>query len=278
MRLLFCVTGLARCPYCDHTFPIKTVDQVIERIQSLPLGTVVEIRTPVVKIYGEDYPYLFAQLRSRGYRSLVIDGQRYDSGEAIQLDEQCKYTIEAVLDRLIVQEDMRASLEATLQNGMRIGEGFLSFELSHPLDALSPERLAQFYGDFACPDHHVAMRDLEPYYFSFNDPDSACKTCGGLGMVLQADPRLLVVNPRKSIRQGGLSNTFLSVKHPYKYTLLYSLARHYGFSLDMPFGDLPEKAKQVIFYGTAGEKIELLDPPDAPRRAAQVGQRIAYEG
>ncbi|MCP4544469.1 MAG: excinuclease ABC subunit UvrA [Chloroflexi bacterium] len=280
LRLLFCVVGTAECVYCRSALSIKTVDQVIERIQTLPEGTVVEIRAPVVKVYGEDYAYLFNELRQQGHRTLIIDGQRYDSGDKIDLDEHRGYAIEVVLDKVIVKADIRNQTQTTLEHGMRIGEGFLRFELSN--QEMAPERFAEscaaFYDGFACPEHHVAMRELEPYYFSFNDPDSACRTCGGLGMYLKADPRLIVAKPQKSIRQGALTNTFLSVKHPYKYMLLYSLAQRYDFSLDVPFEDLSERAKDVILNGTRGERFELVEPPDATKRAPQVGQHIVYEG
>jgi excinuclease ABC subunit A len=277
LRLLFCVMGTAQCPYCRREFPIKTVDQIIERVLALPQGTRVEIRAPVVKVYGEDYAYLFDELRQHGYRKLVIGGRRYDSGDKIELHEQRDYAIQAVLDSVVVKGDMRSQLQTTLARGLRVGEGFLCFELSGAED-LSPERRAEFYDDMACPEHHVAMRELEPYYFSFNDPDSGCRTCGGLGTYFKADPRLIVVNPNKSIRQGALTNTFLSVGHPYKYMLLYSLAQHYDFGMDVPFKDLSDEAQNVILYGTGGERFELVEPPDATKRAPQVGQRIAYEG
>ncbi len=277
LRLLFCVAGTARCPYCGNAFPIKTVDQIIDRVQALPAGTSVEIRAPVVKLFGHDYAHLFAELRQRGYRRLVIDGRPYDSGDRIDMDEDDRaYTIEVILDRVIVQEDVRHLLERTFELGMRVGEGFLSFELSHP--DLPPESLASFYDDLACPRHHVAMRELEPYYFSFNDPDSACRTCGGLGTYLKADPRVIVVDGRKSIRQGALTNTFVNMKHPYRYTLFYSLAQHYGFRLDVPWEELPADVRETILYGTRADLFELIEPPDVSKRVPQVGQRIGYEG
>jgi excinuclease ABC subunit A len=277
LRLLYSIAGTAHCPYCGHEIPIKTVNQIIERIQDLPEGTSVEIRAPVVKIYNEDYDYLFTQLRSRGYRKFLIDGEYFDSGDKLELDEYQEYQIEAVLDRVVIRnEDLRLTLEATIDNGMRVGEGFLVLQLSHPEQ--QADRFANFYQDFTCPEHHVAMRELEPYYFSFNVADSACKTCDGIGQHLRADPRLLVVHPHKSIRQGALTNTYMSLKHPYRYTLMYSLAKHFNYSLDVPYNDLPESAKNVIMFGTGGEKFELIEPPDVPKRVPQAGQSIAYEG
>ncbi len=277
LRLLYSIAGSAHCPYCGYEIPIKTVNQIIERIQNLPEGTSVEIRAPVVKIYNEDYDYLFTQLRTRGYRKFKIDGEYFDSGDKQELDEYQEHQIEAVLDRVVIRnEDLRPILETTIDNGMRVGEGFLVFELSHPEG--HTDRFASFYQDFACPEHHVAMRELEPYYFSFNNLDSACITCKGIGQHLKADPRLVVEKPGKSIRQGALSKTYMSMKHAYRYTLMYSLAKHFNYSLDVPYNDLPVSAKNVLLYGTEGEKFELIEPPDVSKRVPQAGQHIAYDG
>jgi excinuclease ABC subunit A len=276
LRLLFCVTGAARCPYCGRDFPIKTVNQLIDKVLALPQGASVEIRVPVVKIYGKDYAHLFAELRQKGCRRLYIDGALYDSGDRIDLDERTDYAIEVLLDRIVVRGDIRRSIETTIERGLRLGEGFLRFELK---DAqLSEEQRQAFYQDLGCAEHHMAMRELEPYYFSFNDPDSACRTCTGLGTHLKADPRVMIADPRKSLRKEVLPNVFINCKHPYKYTLLYSLGKHYGFSLDTPWEELPEQARQVVLYGTNGEKFELIQPPDVARRVPQAGQTISYEG
>ncbi len=276
LRLLFCVIGTARCPYCGQAFPIKTVNQLIEKVLALPQGASVEIRTPVVKIFGKDYAHLFAELRQKGYRRLYIDDTPYDSGDRIDLDDHQDYAIEVLLDRIVVEGDIRRNLETTIQRGMHIGEGFLRFELSGT--QLSEAHMQSFYHDLGCPEHHLTMRELEPYYFSFNDSDSACRTCTGLGTHLKADPRVMIADPRKSLRKEVLPNVFINCKHPYKYTLLYSLGKHYGFDLDIPWQELPEKARQVILYGTGGERFELIQPPDVARRVPQAGQKITYEG
>ncbi|MGD8455408.1 MAG: excinuclease ABC subunit UvrA [Anaerolineales bacterium] len=278
LRLLFTVLGRGNCPYCDHTFPSKTIEQITDRIQNLPPGTKLEIRTPVNKIYGENYDYLFTELRTQGYKKIIIEGQRYDTSSELPLDETKDYLIEVVLDRLVVREDIREQIEAIAQAAMRVGDGFMRIELENP--SLSAEEIDAFYRDFTCPEHHVGLQALEPFYFSFNDPDSSCRTCRGLGKMFRAEPRLIVKNPEKNLRNGALVENYLVLndKHPYRYTILYSLAQHYGFSLDTPYKELPEEVKQVLFYGTKGEKFKLVHPPDAERESRQVGQEVIYEG
>jgi len=278
LRLLFTVLGRGNCPYCDNTFPTKTIEQITERIQNLPPGTRLEIRTPVTKIYGEDYDYLFTELRTHGYQQVVIEGQLYETSSDIPLGETKDYLIEVVVDRLAVREDMREQIEAIAQAALRVGGGFMRFELDTA--ALNPEDAKTFYEDFTCPEHHIGLQALEPFYFSFNDPDSSCRTCRGLGNMFRAEPRLILKNPDKSLKGGALVDNYLVLndKHPYRYTIMYSLAQHYGFSLDTPFKELPEEVKQVLFYGTKGEKFKLVHPPDAERESRHLGQEIAYEG
>lgn len=279
LRLLFCVLGEGNCPYCSQRFPIKTVEQITERIQGLPEGTSLEIRAPVTKIYGEDYDYLFTELRGQGFRQIVIGDQHYDTGSNISLDENEDYPIEVAIDHLVVRGDhLREQLEITCQAALRIGGGFMRFELMSP--ELNEEKRKKFYKDFTCPEHHIGLQALEPYYFSFNDLDSSCRTCRGLGRMFKAQPRLIVVNPKKSLRQGALIENYLvlNTKHPGRYTLLYSLAEHYGFSLDESFEALSEEVKRILFYGTQGEKIKMVQPPDAERASRNVGREIAWEG
>jgi len=202
LRLLFCVLGEGTCPYCGQPFPIKTVDQIVERIQRLPAGTLLEIRTIVTSIYGEEDETLFTKLRSRGYRHVVIEGERYDTGDKIPPNGGKDRLIEVVLDRLVVTKDLRDQLEVTAQEAMRIGGGFLRFELDD--GSQRGEWVDSFYVDFTCQKHHVGLQALKPFYFSFNDLESSCRTCRGLGKIFKAEPRVIVKDPHKSLRQGAL--------------------------------------------------------------------------
>ena len=276
LRLLFCVAGAGRCPYCDRPIPTKTAEQVIERIASLPQGTVVELRVPIYKLYDEPYRRLFDELREQGYRRFVIDGERYDSGEALTLREDGTYRIEVVIDRLAVVGDVHRPLITTLEAAKRVGQSLLRIEVME--SDLSGDDLADFHAGLETCEHHFLFYDLEPYYFAFNDPDSACRTCSGLGTILKGDPRKIVAKPKSTLRKRAITNTLMNLENPDRLALLYSLARHGGFDLDTPYEELPDSAKNLLLYGTKDETFEILEPPGSPKRVRHAGQRITFDG
>lgn len=276
LRLLFATSGVALCPLCLKEIPIKTPSQMTDKILTLPMGTLVEISTPVRKVYGENYPYLLEEIRSQGFRWIRIDGRLHDLSQVIMLDEDQNYTIEVIIDKVTVFEEIRKSLTRSIENGLKtIGDGLLRF---HIPENLPTHIFNDFYDRFSCPEHHMVMGELLPFYFSSNDPDSACPTCGGLGTIQRADPMLIVEHPGKSLRQGALCNTIFSVKHPFKYTLLHSLAKAYGFDMNIPYRELPEEAKEIILYGTHGQRFPLVMPEDIRRQDPNAGKLFSFEG
>jgi len=276
LRLLFCVAGTGHCPYCGEAIPIKTADQVIERVSALPDETTVELRAPVRKIYGEPYRRLFDELRERGLRRFVIDGRPYDSGDRIELDEDGDHQIEVVVDRLSLRGDVHHALVATLEAAKRVDGGLLRIEVVE--SPLSKREIAAYYEELGLCEHHMLFHDVEPYFFSFNDPVSACRACGGLGSVLKGDPLKIIANPTKSLRTGAISNTLLNLANPQRFAFLYSIAQHGQIDLDTPYEDLPETAKHLLLYGTGGETFEMLEPPTSSKRIHQAGQSITFEG
>jgi excinuclease ABC subunit A len=312
MRVLYATAGVAHCPYCHTEVPIKTPHQIVEHLLSLPAGTPVEICAPVFKIYGEDYAYLLAEIRNRGYRRMYVDDQACDISEDMELDEARTYALEAVIDKFLVKHpglrdgrrDLRHDIEqaivTSIQNGLRVGEGFVRFriaELPHPL-APSPrpgegENLTppspglgegarggegHFFTGFACPQHHVTMGELKSYYFAFNDPDSACRSCSGLGTYYKVHPHLLVVDPACSIKGGCfLPEAYTYSRDSWPTKLMVSVAAHYGFSLDTPFNDLPPEVVEIVFYGTQGARFPIVMPEGA-RSKDHTGMMMRFEG
>ncbi len=275
-RVLYTTSGVAHCPYCQREVPVRTAAQMAERVLSLPQGTVVEINAPVFKPYGEDYPYLFGQIRSQGYRRLRVDDELLDLSEDLELDEAETYNLEVAIDTLLVKPDIFRNLTVSIENGLRVGEGFLRFRI------LTPEKVRDvdgFYKSFACPDHHVSMGEPEPYYFAFNVPSSACPTCLGLGIYLHVHPDLLVPDKTRSIRGGAfIPQVFRFDKNNWTTRILYSMARHYGFSLDTPFRELPPEAVDLVLYGTKGERFPIALPEGATKGQEQVGKLFRYDG
>ena len=276
LRLLFCVAGTGHCPYCGEAIPTKTTEQVIERVASLPQGTIVELRAPVYKIYDEPYRRLFDELREQGYRRFAIDGKRYDSSKTLSLQENGAHRIEAVIDRLAIAGDVHRPLLTTLEAAKHVGQGLLRIEVMK--SDLSEDELVDFYAELGTCEHHFVFHDLEPYYFAFNDPSSACRTCGGLGTILKGDPRKIIVKPKNTLRKRAISNTLMNLENPDRFALLYSLAKHGAFDLDTPYEELRDSAKDLLLYGTRGETFEMLEPPSSAKRVRQAGQRITFDG
>jgi excinuclease ABC subunit A len=279
LRLLYASIGTASCPCCGREFPIKTVNQMAEHILSLPKGTAVQILAPVYKIYGEDYPFLFDEIRTKGYRKILIDGQLHDMGDKLELDEYRQYAMEVVVDKFVVKGDIYKQLTKSVENGMKqVGEGFIHLEILNP--DLLKDGGKSFYEGFGCPEHHIFMGELLPFYFSFNDPDSACRTCGGLGTYKKTEPRFLINNKDKSINQGAFIPQVYNTSHnwSWKGVLMYSLSQKYGFSLETPFKDLSPDIIDILFYGTKGEKVDLMQPEDAGRKNWSAGKSWAFGG
>jgi excinuclease ABC subunit A len=277
LRVLYTTSGAAQCPYCDGEAPVKTVVQMAEHVLSLPEGTVVEIDAPIFKIYGEDYPFLFGEIRSQGYRKLRVDEQLMDMSEGIELDETLTYDLEVVVDTIVVKPDIFKLLTVSIQNGLRVGEGFLRFRILNPKSARQVE---QFYEGFTCPEHFVTGGELEPVYFSFNEPPGACPTCLGLGANLHVHPDLLMPDKSRSILGGVfIKEAFRYDKNSWAGRMMYSLALHYGFDLDAPWCDLPAKTQEIILYGSKNEKITVIQPPGSRGgEQHQIGKQFPFEG
>ncbi len=277
LRLLFAAIGQAHCPYCGRGVPTKSTQQMLEHVLALPEGTEFEIHAPVFKIHGEDWDYLLDDVRQRGYRWVRVDGKLHDTSQAIDLDEERVYRISAVIDRYVVQPGIEKQVLTSLDHGLLIGEGFLSFQVvSEPLRA-DPA----FYDDFACPEHGILMGEVEPFYYSFNMPSgvSSCPTCLGLGTYNQVHPHLLIPDRSRSLRDGAvIPAAFKYEKNQWDGRVVYSLAQHYGFSLDTPFEDLPDEIVDVLLYGSRGERFPIELPPGATAGKRYQGRMTSWGG
>ncbi|GLV53978.1 ABC-ATPase UvrA [Dictyobacter sp. S3.2.2.5] len=280
IRVLFSITGQAHCPYCGRSIPVKTAVQIVEHLLALPEGSTVEIAAPVYKIYGEDYGYLFGDIRSKGYRHVRINGELYDLSEEIELDEGREYEVLAIIDRPVIKKTIEKQLRATVTNGLRVGEGFLRFRILKPAKELPEEQAVRgLDASFCCPEHQTTMGELLPYYFSFNEADSACVTCLGLGTYLKVHPDLLVPDKKRSIAQKAfIPEAFTYDKNTWMGRIVYSLGQHYGFSMDTPFEELPPEAVDILFYGTKGEKFPIVLPEGATKGDQHVGKPFRFDG
>jgi excinuclease ABC subunit A len=276
LNLLFATVGKAHCPFCAREVPVRTKGQIVEQILSLPDGTAVELRAPIFPVYGEDLEFLFAEVRKKGYRRVVIDGALTDISEERELDEASVRQMEAVIDRFVVRRGIDKQLATAVESALMTGEQFVSVHAQG-----GDERAAAaFHAGFGCPEHRLAMGELLSEHFMFNNPASACRTCLGLGTYMQVHPDLLVPDKSRSIAGGAF------VQEAYRYNpetwdgrLMYSLSRQYGFRLDVPFRELSKEAVDLVFHGTRGEKFTLLAPEDAKDQTNRyLGQQFAWDG
>ena len=277
IRLLFSTVGKGGCPVCGYELRQITAAQMAEHISSLPAGTVVELRAPLFKIYGEDYEYVLKQTREKGYKKLLIDGEPYDLSDKFELDDERNYEIEIIIDRFTVKPNIYIQVSKSIEAAMVS----LSEELFIKAEIIGDSpRSADFYVNFACPEHHYSLCEMQPFHFSFNIPASACNTCMGIGLSYVAEPRYLIANASKSIMRGALVNTLFNPagKDSYRTAMVYSLAQKYGFSLDTPFNELPAEVHDILFYGTKGEKVVMLQPPFSGRKNWIVGREFPFRG
>ena len=177
LRMLFATIGVAHCPYCEVEIPIRSHHQILARLLVMPEGSELEIHAPVFKIYGEDYDYLFDDIRTKGCRHVRIDGIEHDISEEIELDPDQEYDIQVIVDKFFIKKDIDRQVLASLEHAMLVGEGFLRFNVTFP-DAAETDAVELLEG-FGCSKHGVLMAELGPHHFTFNEPTGACVTCSG---------------------------------------------------------------------------------------------------
>ena len=271
LNLLFTTIAQPHCPRTNEPTPSRSANQILEAILGLPEGAEVELRAPVFKVYGEELDFVFTELRKKGCRRLIVDGKPVDISEQVELDEAKIKDMDAVVDRFIVSRKHEKAIKAGIAATLLVGDGLMEV---HILKGANKSEAEKFYKATCSATHHFVYGDIQPDYFMFNNPESACRTCGGLGVYKLTHPELLIPDPQRSIRGGCF------VREAYNYKpdtwdgrLMYSLAESLKVSLDTPWRELPEAARDTILYGTE-RKIRVLTPPDAK----ELGKRNDWEG
>lgn len=252
LRLLYARAGIPHCPECGREISRQTVDDITKQVLALDEGTKIQIMAPIARGKKGEYVKELEHIRKQGFARVRIDGIIYDLSEEIKLEKNIKHNIEVVVDRLVIKEGIRSRLADSIETATNLTEGLLLVDV-----AGSEEML--FSLNYACPEHGVSIEELEPRSFSFNNPFGACPKCSGIGVLMQVDPKMVVPDPKLSIREGAIKASGWSVSDGGTIAQMYyeGIANAYDFSLDTPFKDLPKKAKDIIFYGTNGKKIKL---------------------
>jgi excinuclease ABC subunit A len=278
MNLLFATIGQAHCPRTGERTPTRSASQILEAILSLPEGASVELRAPVPKVYGEDLNFVFTEVRKKGCRELIVDGRTIDISNDVELDEDSVEHMAAIVDRLVVGRRHEKAIRAGIASTLLVGDGLLQV---HVVKGASRAEAEKFYSGLCSATHRFVYGEIAPEFFQFNNPEAACRTCGGLGVDKLTHPELLIPDPQRSIAGGCF------VREAFKYNpdtwdgrMMYSLAKAVGFSLDTPWRDLGEPARNAVLYGTEQRKIPIVSPPEAKVKlgSEHEGREIGFHG
>lgn len=251
LRLLYARCGIPHCPNCGRVIERQSIDTIVDQITALPNGSRLSIIAPCVRGRKGEHQKVLERLQREGYVRVRIDGEVYPIEEAPALDKQKKHTIEAVIDRIVLKDGIESRLTESLEHAFKLGQNLAIVAVQDGEELL-------FSQNYACPDCGIALEELAPRAFSFNNPFGACPTCLGLGEQMKIDPALVVPDDSLSLNEGAIkapgwrsgSNNVLSDMY------YEGLAKHFGFTLDTPFSDIPEAGRNAILYGTK-EKFEV---------------------
>ena len=277
LNLLYATIAQPHCPRTGERAPSRTASQILEAILALPEGTEIELRAPVFQQYGEELNFVLTEVRKKGCRLLIVDGKPVDISAEVELDESKVKNMDAVVDRFAVSRKHEKAIKAGIAATLLVGDGLLQVQI---VKGASKAEVERFYRGLGSPTHHFVYGDIQPEYFMFNNPESACRTCGGLGVHKLTHPELLVPDPKRSILGGCF------VREAFKYNpdtwdgrVMYSLAKSLRFSLETPWEKLPETVRNTILNGIDHKKLAIQTPPEAKvRREDWEGKQIGFGG
>ncbi len=250
LRLLFARVGTPRCPEHGEPLEASTVSQMVDQVLALPEGSKLMLLAPVVSERKGEYHKLLGELYAQGYIRARIDGELYELDQPPELELHKKHTIEVVVDRFKVREDLRLRLTESFETALKLAEGVVRIAW---MDEEHDELL--FSANFACPVCGYSIEELEPRLFSFNNPAGACEACDGLGVEQFFDPAKVITNPGLSLAGGAIRGW--DRRNAYYFQMIRSLAAHYDFDPETPWEDLPEKIRKLVLHGSGLEAIEF---------------------
>ncbi|MBB6403136.1 excinuclease ABC subunit UvrA [Arthrobacter sp. AZCC_0090] len=250
MRLLWARVGRPHCPVCHEPITRQTPQQIVDQLLELESGTRFQILGPVVRGRKGEFVELFKELTAKGYSRARVDGGLVQLSDPPKLGKQFKHSIEVVVDRLVVKEGISQRLTDSIETALRLAEGRVLVEFVD-LDAEDPARIRAFSENLACPNEHpLAIDEIEPRSFSFNNPFGACAACSGIGTKLEVDEELVVPNPELSLGQGAIAPWSLgTATTEYWNRLLEGLALELDFSMDTPWEKLSQEVRQTVLHG-----------------------------
>ncbi len=250
MRLLWARVGRPHCPVCSEPVAKQTPQQIVDQLLELHEGTRFQVLAPVVRGRKGEFVDLFKELTAKGYSRARVDGELVQLSDPPKLGKQFKHTIEVVVDRLVVKDGISQRLTDSVETALGLAEGRVLAEFVD-LDAEDPERIRAFSEHLACPNEHpLAIDEIEPRSFSFNNPFGACTACSGIGSKLEVDEELIIPNPELSLAEGAIAPWSLgTATTEYWNRLLAGLADELGFSMTAPWEKLSADARQTVLHG-----------------------------
>lgn len=248
LRILFARVGTVHCYKCKRKISSQSAQQIVDLLMKYPEGTKIILLSPFVSGKKGEFKKEIRELLRSGYIRAKIDGEMVELNTEIVLDRRKKHTIEVVIDRLIIKENIRTRLTDSVESALKLSEGTLKVISDHGEEIFSEK--------FACPHCGISIPEISPRMFSFNSPYGACPRCDGLGSLMYFDPELVIPDPSLSLREGAIKPW--SKRHSmYFFQLIDALSEHYGFDIYTPFNKLPEHIQDVILYGSGDEEIRF---------------------
>ncbi|VXB34130.1 excinuclease ABC (subunit A) [Arthrobacter sp. 9V] len=250
MRLLWARVGRPHCPVCGEPIARQTPQQIVDQLLELDPGTRFQVLAPVVRGRKGEFVDLFKELTAKGYSRARVDGELVQLSDPPKLGKQFKHTIEVVVDRLVVKDEISQRLTDSVETALGLAEGRVLVEFVD-LDAEDPARIRAFSENLACPNEHpLAIDEIEPRSFSFNNPFGACSACSGIGTRLEVDEELIVPNPELSLGEGAIAPWALgTATTEYWNRLLEGLAHELGFSMKTSWEKLPKEVRNTVLHG-----------------------------
>jgi len=247
LRLLFARVGVPYCYKCGKPITSQTIDQIVENILTYNAGTKIQVLAPVVRGRKGMYQEMFEKFKQQGYSRVRVDGEALSLDDPIKVDKNKKHTIEVIIDRIVLKENIRARLTDSIETAIELADGQVILIIDDKEQLISTK--------MTCPDCEVSLPELSPRMFSFNSPYGACPTCDGLGFIMQFDPELIIDNPDKSLMDGALAVWGKTTSYWYQEQVL-TLARHLKFDPYTPWKKLPKQIQSIVLYGSNGKKFD----------------------
>ena len=253
LRLLYARIGIPHCPKCGKEIKQQTIDQMVDKILSMKERTKIQILAPMVRGRKGEHIKVFEQIKKNGFVRARVDGETVDLEDyEMKLEKTKKHSIEAVVDRLVVKEEIKSRLTDSLETALKLGEGLVIVNIIDVEDMIFSEK-------FSCPDCGISIEELEPRMFSFNSPFGKCDTCDGLGTLMEIAEDLVIPDRSKSILEGAIApwGDGMLKQESWTFSILKALTKQYKFKLETPIEKLPKEIVELLLYGTKGDRVKV---------------------